>query len=326
MKKSLHSLLQKCALSLSLALALHFSSFSQLSAGNYFEGGITVAPMGFLGDLGGHYGKGTSFLKDYNMNTTKLSFGVSVTAHPAEWLGVRLALNYGNVAGDDANVTNKGGDEETRKARNLNFRSSILEGFLAAEVYPTVFFENDPTDVQGRLRPYGILGIGVFHFNPQGTYTDPNSGVQSWVYLRPLRTEGEGFAEYPERKEYALTQINIPMGVGVKYYFNENVNIAFEIVHRKTFTDYIDDVSTAYVDPSLFSKYFSPAQAAIAAQMSNKSPLSTTPNSGYTPGDKRGDPNQKDAYFTAGFKIGIRLGSSSDQQWRNSTRCPVMRF
>jgi hypothetical protein len=325
MKKSLHSLLHKCALFLSLTLVLHYSSFSQLSAGNYFEGGITVAPMGFLGDLGGHAGKGTSFLKDYNLNTTKLSFGAYVTAHPSEWLGIRFALNYGNVAGNDANVTSKGGDEDSRKNRNLDFRSSIVEGFLAAEVYPTVFFENDPTDVQGRLRPYGILGIGVFHFNPQGTYTDP-SGVTNWVNLRPLRTEGEGFAEYPERKEYALTQINIPMGIGIKYYFSENLNVSFEIVHRKTFTDYIDDVSTTFVDPSLFSKYLSPAQAAIASQMSNKSPLRNTPNSGFDVGDKRGDPTQNDAYFTAGFKIGIRLGSSSDQQWRNSTRCPVMRF
>jgi len=326
MKKSLHSLLQKCVLSLSLALALHFSSFSQLSAGNYFEGGITVGPMGVLCDLGGNLGTGKGFLKDYNIPNTKLSYGASITAHPAEWLGIRLALNFGSVAADDAKTTGKGGEEETRRNRNLNFRSNITEGFIAAEVYPTVFFENDPTDVQGRLRPYGIIGVGVFHFNPQGTYTDSATGLQSWVDLRPLHTEGEGFAEYPERKEYALTQINIPMGVGIKYYFNENINISFEIVHRKLFTDYLDDVSTTYVDPSLFYKYLSPAEAKIAVEMSNKSPLRSTPNSGYNPGDKRGDPTQNDSYFTTTFKLGIRLGSSSEQQWRNSTRCPIMRF
>ena len=326
MKKSLHSLLQKCVLSLSLALILHFSSFSQLSAGNYFEGGITVGPMAYLGDLGGNFGKGTTFIKDYNIPNTQLSFGFSITAHPAEWLGIRFALNYGNISGDDAKTTGKGGEEETRRNRNLNFRSAIAEGYLAAEFYPTVFLENDPTDVQGRIRPYGLLGIGIFHFNPQGTYTDPATGNQSWVYLRPLHTEGEGFAEYPGRKEYALTQINIPMGVGIKYYIDENINISFEIVHRKTFTDYIDDVSTTYVDPSLFSKYLSPAQAQIATEMSNKSPLRFTPNSGYNPGDKRGDPSQKDAYFTAGFKLGIRLLNRNEQEWRNSTHCPVMRF
>ncbi len=325
MKKSLHSLVQKCVLMLSLLFAFNLSSFSQLSAGNYFEGGITVGPMGFLGDLGGHQGKGTSFLKDYNMNTTKLSYGVFVTAHPAEWLGIRAALNFGGVSGNDNNISAKGGDEDTRKNRNLDFRSNIIEGYVAAEVYPTVFLENDPTDVQGRLRPYGVLGVGVFHFNPQGTYTN-SSGITSWINLKPLHTEGEGYAEYPERKEYSLTQINIPMGVGIKYYFSNNLNISFEIIHRKTFTDYIDDVSTTFVDPSVFYAHMSPAQAAIAAQMANKSPLNGTPNSGYNPGDKRGNPSQNDAYFTAGFKIGIRIGTSGEQQWRNSTHCPVMRF
>ena len=326
MKKSLHSLMQKCALSLTLVLALHFSSFCQLSAGNYFEGGVTVGPMGFLGDLGGTRGLGKGFVKDYNIPTTQLAFGAHVTAHPAEWLGIRLALNYGNINGDDAKTTGKGGEEENRRSRNLDFRSQIAEAFLAVEVYPTVFFENEPTDVQGRLRPYGLIGVGAFHFNPQGLYTDPSTGVQSWVYLRPLHTEGEGFAEYPDRKMYNLTQISIPMGVGVKYYFNENLNISFEIVHRKTFTDYIDDVSTRFVDPSLFYKYLSPAQAKIADQMSNKSPLRGIPGSGFNPGDIRGDSKQNDAYFTAGFKLGIRLGTTREAEWRNRTRCPIMRF
>jgi hypothetical protein len=326
MKKCLHSWGQRLVLILLVLCTLHLSSFSQLSAGNYFEGGFTAGPMGFLGDLGGNYGKGKGFVKDYNLPTTQIAVGIHLTAHPAEWLGIRFAFNYGNINGDDARTTGKNGEEQTRKNRNLDFRSQITEGFIAAELYPTVFLEDDPTEVQGRLRPYGILGVGVFHFNPQGTYTDPSTGVKSWVYLRPLHTEGQGFAEYPDRKMYSLTQINIPMGVGIKYYFSERLNVSFEIVHRKTFTDYIDDVSTKFVDPTLFYKYLPPAQAAVADQMSNKSPLRGIPNMGYNPGDKRGDPTQKDAYFTAGFKIGIRLGATTESQWRNRTRCPIMRF
>jgi hypothetical protein len=326
MKQGLHSLLWKCFFLATLLLALNFTSYSQLSSGTYYEAGITVGPMGYLGDLGGNFGKGTTFVKDYNIPETHLSYGAYITAHPAEWFGIRLALNLGNVSGDDAKTTGKGGEEETRRNRNLDFKSHITEGFLAAEIYPTVFLENDPTDIRGRLRPYGIIGVGVFHFNPQGLYTDSATGAQSWVYLRPLHTEGEGFAEYPNRKEYSLTQLNIPMGVGIKYYLNENVNISFEIVHRKLFTDYLDDVSTTFIDPNLFYKYLSPAQATIAVEMSNKSPLRNVPGSGYQPGDKRGDPSQNDSYFTTSFKIGIRLGSGSDRQWRNSTRCPVLRF
>jgi len=282
--------------------------------------------MVFLGDLGGHAGKGTTFIKDYNMNTTKLAIGGFYTAYPTQWLGFRLSLNFGSIEGSDQDIKPKGGDEETRLARNLDFQSKILEGTVMAEFYPTVFLEEDPDDVTARLRPYGVLGLGLFHFNPQGSYHDPNTGQTYWVDLQPLHTEGEGFPEYPNRKPYKLTQLNIPIGVGVKYFFSDNLNLSFEIIHRKTFTDYIDDVSTTYIDPSLFYKYLSPSLAPIAAAMANKSPLQSVPGSGYGVGGKRGDPSQNDAYFTAQFKLGIRIGGRTSDRWRNSTHCPLLRF
>ena len=194
-----------------------------------------------------------------------------------------------------------------------------------AEVYPTVFLEDEPDDVAGRLRPYGVIGLGLYHFNPQGSYRDPSTGDVYWVDLKPLHTEGEGWAEYPDRKNYSLTQLNIPMGVGIKYFFSENVNVSFEIIHRKLFTDYVDDVSTKYVDPALFDKYLSPSQAQIAKSISNKSAQGYN-TLGYQKNAKRGDPSQNDAYFTAGFKIGFRIGGGSEQRWRNSTHCPLLRF
>ncbi|HTQ66080.1 MAG TPA: hypothetical protein VMI12_14875 [Puia sp.] len=324
MKKGLHSLLHKCLCVLVIILTLNFPSYSQLSAGNYFEGGFTVGPMVFMGDLGGHFGRGTSFIKDYNMKATKLSFGAYLAAHPSELLGFRLAINWGQLEGADAYIDPKGGEEIARYNRNLDFKSNITEAYFAAEVYPTVLFEDQPTDVTGRLRPYGVIGVGVFHFNPQGSYVDPNTGQTSWVYLQPLHTEGQGFPEYPNRKEYSLTQLNIPMGVGIKYYFSDKLNLSVELLYRKTFTDYIDDVSTTYIDPSLFYKYLPAGQAQIADQIYNKSPLRNTDPANYGPGAKRGDPSQTDAYFTFGFKLGFRLGT--DREWDNSTRCPLLRF
>lgn len=324
MKTGLHSYLRKCLCSLAIILAFYSPSFSQLSAGNYFEAGFTVGPMVFLGDLGGHMGKGTPFLKDYNINATKLSYGIYLAAHPNEALGFRLSVNFGKVDGDDNYVQAKGGLEEARLDRNLNFKSNISEATFMAEIYPTVFFEDQPTEVTGRLRPYALVGVGVFHFNPMGTYIDPNTSQGTWVYLQPLHTEGEGFPEYPDRKNYALTQLNIPMGAGIKYFISEKVNISFEVIHRKTFTDYIDDVSTTFVDPSLFAAHLPSGTAQIAMAMANKSPLQNTAGSNYHPGDKRGDATQKDAYFTFGLKLGIRLGS--DHSYDNSTRCPLLRF
>ena len=325
MKQSVHSLSWKCLFVLAATLCLFSSGYAQEAEQNTTEAGFTVGPMVFLGDLGGHAGKGTTFIKDYNMNTTKLAIGAFYAAYPAQYLGFRLSLNYGNIEGSDADIKPNGGDEETRLGRNLNFRSTILEGTLMAEVYPTVLLEEDPDDVAGRLRPYGVIGLGLFHFNPQGSYHDPNTGDTYWVDLQPLHTEGEGFPEYPDRKNYKLTQMNIPMGVGIKYFLSDNVNLSFEIIHRKTFTDYIDDVSTRYIDPSLFYKYLSPTQAAIAVAMSNKAAGGYS-NKSYTVNSKRGDPSQNDAYFTAQFKLAIRLGGGRETQWRNSTHCPLIRF
>lgn len=324
MKQSLHSLAWKCLFVLSVTLCLSTTTYSQEEAKNNTEMGLTLGPMVFLGDLGGHAGKGTTFIKDYNMTTTKLAVGAYVTAYPMQYLGFRLSLNYGAIEGSDQEIKPKGGDEVTRYRRNLDFRSNILEGSVLGEFYPTVLLEEDPEDVTARLRPYGVIGFGLFHFNPQGSYKAPN-GDTYWVDLQPLHTEGQGFPEYPDRKPYKLTQVNFQLGAGIKYFISENVNISFEIVHRKTFTDYIDDVSTRYVDPALFYKYLSPTQAPIAAAMANKTPVADQPL-GYKPGDKRGDPGQKDAYFTAQFKLGIRLGGNSASRWRNSTHCPLLRF
>ena len=75
--------------------------------------------------------------------------------------------------------------------------------------------------------------------------TNPDYYSQ-WIDLQPLGTEGQGTTAYPDRKKYSRTQIAIPMGGGVKISLNDNLNIAFSFSARKTYTDYLDDVSTTY--------------------------------------------------------------------------------
>ena len=320
MKQTLHSFWGKCSVFLLCASLIYSSSYSQLSAGTYWEGGLTIAPSNFLGDLGGNAGKGTTFLKDNNLSMTRFFVGGFMAVHPSELFAARFSLNYGKIEGDDAVIKGKGGMEEARRMRNLNFKSSVLEAFVVGEVYPTVLFEADPTDVYHKIRPYALAGIGAFKFNPKGQ--DPATG--QWVALQPLRTEGQGMAEYPDRQPYKLTQLNVPLGIGVKYFLNENLSLSFEVVLRKTFTDYIDDVSTDYIDPDLFNNYMPAAQAQVADRIYNKSPLRPLIGSTFSVGAKRGTATNKDAYYTSGFKLSWRLFSGD--AWANSTRCPVMRY
>lgn len=304
-----------------LALIASQTGFGQISLTRTIEVGVSVGPSNFLGDLGGTRGKGMTFLKDNNFPLTKLMFGAHISTHPSPLWGVRLQVNYGQLKGEDEIIRPQGGLEEHRKFRNNDFRSKLAEAYVAAEIYPTVLTEYDPTDEYKKFRPYALIGVGVFHFNPQGT--DPATG--GWVNLAGLSTEGQGFAEYPNRKPYKLTQLNIPMGAGVKYFVSDNMSLALEVIHRKTFTDYIDDVSTTYVDPALFVQYFGVGQKALLAErMANKSALVANGGNGYVPGDKRGTATNNDAYYHIGFKINFRL-AGGDEGYKNM-KCPTLRF
>ncbi len=316
MKQDLHSSAWKCCAVTLLSAFLLGNSFAQNTERSaHYEAGITIGPSNFLGDLGGNQGKGTPFIKDNNIQMTKLTFGAFLSYHPNELIAARFSVTAGSLEGDDAIIKSKGGLEEARKIRNSNFRSKLTEGLLMAELYPTTLLEYDETDTYHKFRPYIAAGIGVFHFNPQGT--DPYTGA--WVALQPLRTEGQGLPEYPDKKPYKLTQMNVPFGVGVKYYLTDNVNLSFEIIHRKTFTDYIDDVSTTYADPAAFYANMPLAEAQLAERMANKSGPVGSPQ--YAPGSKRGTSTNNDSYYTAGFKLGVRLGDGN--RFKNSTSCPV---
>ena len=279
------------------------------------EVGAGVGPLIFLGDLGGNLGRGTTFIKDVNLPTTNLSLGLQVSVYPAEWLGFRLAFNTGKLEGADSLINEKGGAEISRKVRNQHFRSKLTEGYAALEFYPTVFIEQYE-GLQGKLRPYALIGVGIFRFNPQTQYYSPN-GSTRWVNLRDLRTEGQGMDEYPSRKQYNLTQVEIPMGFGAKYYISEDMYVGLEILHRKSFTDYIDDLSTTYINPDLFDKYLLPEDAVVAKQVYYRG---FTANSRPDDGEMRGQKRNNDAFFSTLIRCGWRFGNEG--RTPGNMRCP----
>jgi hypothetical protein len=305
-------------LSVLICLFSFFSlqSHSQsISTGNgKLEIGLGLGPMFFLGDLGGSEGKGKTFIKDLDVPLTKLNKGLYLNYYPTEWLGFRLAGNIGQVEGDDKQAPNKGGAERFRLQRNLNFRSKITEGYIAAEIYPTVFLEQYD-GLAGKFRPYGLAGVGIYHFNPEAK---DNNGT--WVKTAPLSLEGQGFPQYPNSKPYKLTQMNLLMGFGMKYYIAENKYIGLEVLHRKLFTDHVDDVSSfKYIDPINFDRNLSPANAVIARRLAYRGPSLTTGRPYHTV-QQRGDPTENDAFFSTLLRFGWRLNNNSNLR---QLKCPV---
>ncbi len=289
-----------------------------------FEAGLNFGPTFFLGDLGGNSGKGSTFVKDVNLELTKFMKGAFITVYPTGWLGLRLAAQYTYVKGEDYIINTNGVHELWRKQRNLDFRSEMIEAYAAVEILPTMLFAKYD-DYEPFIRPYGFVGVGVFHFNPEGSIEGPN-GVRTWHKLHPLRTEGEGMEEYPDKKPYKLTQINIPMGGGIKVMVSDRISTSMELLYRKTFTDYIDDVSTTYIDPDKFDKYLTPADAIIARKIHDKTHGIVTPGvNRYAPGTQRGNSKNMDAYFSTLIKVGIKLGQVGTAEQRrqaNQTKCP----
>jgi hypothetical protein len=300
------------------------------TAQSRLEIGFTAGPSNFLGDLGGGKGKGKAFLKDNMIPLTRLMAGFHVGYFVLPFLNFELQFSTGRLEGADSLIKDKGGFELSRKQRDQHFRSPLKEVYLAAKFYPTtLLFEYDPESLTSRLRPYLIAGIGMFNFNPQGQYI-ANDGTTTWVDLKPLRTEGQGMPSHPNKKEYNLTQINIPYGFGIKYFLSQHTSLSFELVNRKTFTDYIDDVSTSYINNNDFNTYFGPGttQAAIAAQMANKNAYN---NGGvyrisYGPGSKRGTSSNLDSYYSSMLKLNIRLRAKDEPRLLRGSQFSCPRF
>jgi hypothetical protein len=203
--------------------------------------------------------------------------------------GVRLEATYGRIAGADSTGDNK--------RRNLSFRTSIREIALIGEFHPLMLKYYDELP---QFSPYFAAGLGWFSFNPQANLNG------KWIDLQPLRTEGQGFPQKGgDSRPYRLSQSNIILGAGVKYELSQLFTARAELLFHYTHTDYLDDVSTTYADPSWFDANLSPTQASWAKQLYDRSVDKDPAYSGQ--GMPRGG-KASDHYLTLNIKIGINLG------------------
>lgn len=288
------------------------------------EAGLTGGVINGMTDVGGSKkGKANSGpVQDFTFKETNLTGGIYATATYRDVLALRLDLNVGRIEAADSNLkgtTNK--YAEGRYVRNLSFRTNVFEIGLLGEVHPLMMFqyiEREPP----RLSPYIAGGISWIKFNP----TAQLNGV--WYNLEPLRLEGQGFSEYPDRKRYNTNSFGLTYGLGLRYEVAQFMNIRLEVMKHSLFTDYLDDVSQEnWVDPSLFYKYLSPNQAALATQLYNRSTVVNPPRNTRP----RGKSKDNDAYWNAVIKIGFNLnrvrnylgwGSRSDGGRKATIFCP----
>lgn len=258
--------------------------------------------LGLFGGAANYQGD----LSDRAYQSTKGAFGLTAGYDLNGRINLRAGLTFAKVAGADS-LTN----QSDLRARNLSFQSQITEFSLIGE------FNTFDLEVK-RWSPYVFMGLAVYHFNP---YTLDQSGYK--VYLQPLRTEGEGLPGYGS-KPYALTQLAIPFGLGVKYNISDNVRIGAEFGLRKLFTDYLDDVSGNYADARDLATYAGP-QSVDLSYRGDELPGGNPayPEKGLT----RGNPNSKDYYYFTGIHLSFLLNGNNGGSYRGHGKkgygCPA---
>jgi hypothetical protein len=189
---------------------------------------------------------------------------------------LRGGIGWGMIRGDD-----KESKKDYIRGRNLSFKSMIAEMSLSAEINlldPEAYY----------AYPYLLTGFGIFRFNPYA-YDKNNNKVN----LQPLGTEGQGLPQYPGRHKYSLTQPFIPFGGGWKYNVKGKYAVSFEMAVRYLFTDYLDDVSTTYINPGILLNERGQTAVDMAFRQTPR-PLE---------GEQRGNEKTKDFYIMSGVKF-----------------------
>lgn len=254
-----------------LMLSFPISLFAQL------EAGVQVGVSNYMGDVAPS-GLWT------NLGEMNFSAGAFARYNMGKWVSVKGGFNYAKISAADSH----GAPNESRRERNLSFRSNIFEFGLTGEFNIMGY---QPYNLERVFSPYIFAGVAVYKFNPQTDYEG------SWIDLQPLGTEGQGMDGEPA--PYKTLGLSIPFGGGLKYAINDKWNLGLEIGFRKTFTDYLDDVSSDYTDLAALAA----ANGELAAELSWRgdelNPDAIPPNAGAG----RGDDSNLDWYLISGITV-----------------------
>lgn len=279
--------MKKCILTSIISCVL-FSLISNAQGAYEQQGefGITAGVAHYFGDINTRAG----------IDRPKPAIGIFYKKQFNNYLGVKVSAHFAQLGYSDIYSKNS-----YQKSRNLSFNTDIFEVAASGEFN---FFRFVPGDPYYIFTPYVTLGVGVFSYNPYAYLNNAKS------FLRPLGTEGQNI-QYKDpvtgktRKPYGSMAVCFPIGAGFKYNISENVNFSFQVAHRLTLTDYLDDVSTTYVGIDKFpSVNGQPSRAAILQDRS----FELGGRIGVE-GRQRGFSKQKDQYIIA--EVGVSFSIST---------------
>jgi hypothetical protein len=272
-----------------LAGALAVAPFVANAQYNWdFGGGIGAANV--LGDMGGNELSRRDFVADMKLTQTRQAANAFARYKINQYFSVKGSINYVTLRGADSLSSNRG-----RYYRNLSFRNYVWEAAAEAQFF---FYEINDLGRTYRytnsFRAYVGLGVSGLYHNPKANYKG------EWIALRPLETENY---------RYSKVVLAIPATAGFYFTFKKQFRVGWNLSWRTTFTDYLDDVSTIYVDkPSGSMAAILANRTNIAAAEAEEPGLSNN----WVPGSKRGDPSHNDSFLTTNIEFSyVYRGKSS---------------
>lgn len=256
-----------------LLLIIIFAFFGTIAFPQTGEVGLFGGLSYYLGDIN----PGIHFL------ASKPAYGVVARVNlDSRWV-IKANAYRGKIKGDDQLG-------RTNDVRGLRFESKITDICVEAEFN---FFDYITGSRKNIISPYIFGGIGMVIFNPMA------DGIE----LRSIGTEGQNVG-FDGRKPYNLIAFSIPFGIGIKYSFSKHLCLAAEWGLRKSFTDYLDDVSqTYYLDGSQIN----PA---------NPEEVLSDPTFQHTAMQERGNPTTDDWYNFTGISLTYKF------RLFNKNKCP----
>lgn len=253
----------------------------------YNSVGVTLTAMNYFGDI-----TPKPSIPSLRFGATRPNLGVTLTHRFTPRISARAGLSYGRITGSDAKAADQNdAAAKYRYNRNMNFRNDIAE-LSAVAIFDLIPNRNNYIK-RPDFVPYLFAGLAGYAGNPKGLDNNDN-----YVALQPLRTEG---------KDYNRGGIAIPFGLGARYKLNKSFDLGFEIGFRKTFNDYLDDVSDKYVASR--SQLASPAAQYFGWDITGGAGVGVdgtwieTNQAGY----QRGKNDEDDWYVQAGFTLNYIL-------------------
>ena len=271
------------AVSLSLtALVFTPSANAQDAVVQEGEFGIGAGAAHYFGDLNTRA----------KVNRIKPAATIFFRKNFGNYIAARVGASFAMLGYSDQYNTHN----EYMYTRNLSFNTNVWELTLQGDFN---FFRFMPCEPEFSFTPYITLGVGVFSYDPYAYINDKKE------FLRPLGTEGQTIG-YNGRKPYGTVALCVPFGAGIKYNLTEKINISFEIAHRYTFTDYLDDVSTTFVG---VDKFPATGNGPTAALLQDRSYEIDPNNVIGVEGRQRGWSKQKDQYIIVELGVSFNFGT-----------------